>query len=87
MIIESGIKKMLAGVIVHLCHGDQVDKEERKWFANTFSKKIVPDEIPVVSIDANQIIFLRIITKTVVQIHQKVNCVVLLHKADFPSTV
>ncbi|MXQ53914.1 hypothetical protein [Shimazuella alba] len=64
---------MLAGVIVHPYHGNQVGKEEKKWFADTFSKKIISDEIPVVSIDANQIIFLRIITKTVVQIHQKVN--------------
>jgi len=48
-------KKFLAEEIVRMYHGDEIAKYERKWFENTFSKKIVPDSIPVVTVEQSEI--------------------------------
>ena len=57
-------KKFLAEEIVRMYHGDEIAKYERKWFENTFSKKIVPDSIPVVTVEQSEIKLFRVI-KTV----------------------
>lgn len=48
-------KKFLAEEIVRMYHGDEIAKYERKWFENTFSKKNVPDSIPVVTVEQSEI--------------------------------
>lgn len=58
-------KKMLAEEIVRLYHGDQIAREERTWFEDTFSKKLIPDDIPIVKLDTQSIQLLDLLKKCV----------------------
>lgn len=43
-------KKFLAEEIIKRYHDEASAKSEREWFENTFSKKITPDDIPVLDL-------------------------------------
>ncbi len=45
-------KKQLAAEIVRRYHGDEVAKEEREWFDQTFSRRQTPSDIPSVVVDS-----------------------------------
>lgn len=58
--IESGeanpviAKKRLAAAIVERYYGKDTAEAEAQWFSNAFSAKVVPDDIPVLSIIAGE---------------------------------
>jgi len=45
------IKKDLAAKLVERYHGKEAAQQERDWFEETFSKKKIPDDIPVIRIE------------------------------------
>jgi len=44
-------KKFLAGEIIKRYHSEATALSELEWFENTFSKKITPEDIPVLELD------------------------------------
>ena len=44
-------KKFLAGEIIKRYHSEATALSELEWFENTFSKKIIPEDIPVLELD------------------------------------
>tara|TARA_Y100000310_G_scaffold278459_1_gene296912 strand:- start:736 stop:1953 length:1218 start_codon:yes stop_codon:yes gene_type:complete len=47
-------KKFLAREILKRYHNEADVRNEQEWFENTFSKKITPDDIPVLEVDESQ---------------------------------
>ena len=47
-------KKFLAREILKRYHNEADVQNEQEWFENTFSKKITPDDIPVLEVDESQ---------------------------------
>jgi tyrosyl-tRNA synthetase len=47
-------KKRLAVAIVARYHGEQVAREEREWFGQTFSQRQIPADIPSVTVEARE---------------------------------
>lgn len=58
-------KKQLAEEIVRRYHGDEVARAERKWFDDTFSKRITPETMPEVNISATEIQLFDLVKKLV----------------------
>lgn len=58
-------KKQLAEEIVRRYHGDEVAREERRWFDNTFSKKITPDSLPEIHVSENEVELFALIKQLV----------------------
>lgn len=56
-------KKFLAEEIIKRYHDEKSAEIEREWFENTFSKKITPDDIPVIQIDGSQWMAIDLVNK------------------------
>jgi tyrosyl-tRNA synthetase len=56
-------KKFLAEEIIKRYHDEKSAKNEREWFENTFSKKIIPNDIPVIEIDDSQWVAIDLVNK------------------------
>ena len=56
-------KKFLAEEIIKRYHDGDSAKSEREWFENTFSKKIIPDDIPTLEIDVSRWVAIDLINK------------------------
>ncbi len=56
-------KKFLAEEIIKRYHDEASAKSEREWFENTFSKKITPDDIPVLDLDHSQWVAIDLLKK------------------------
>lgn len=54
-------KKMLAEEIVRIYHGEEIAENERKWFEDTFSRKITPENIPEVQVNQQEIELLQLL--------------------------
>lgn len=48
-------KKLLAMEIVKRYHGDEISKEERNWFDQTFSFRKTPTDIPVIKFEKTEV--------------------------------
>ncbi len=49
-----GAKKQLATALVRRYHGGPVAQSEREWFDNTFSRRLTPEDIPVVRVPLDE---------------------------------
>ena len=56
-------KKFLAEEIIKRYHVETSAKSEREWFENTFSKKITPEDIPVLEIEGSQWVAIDLVNK------------------------
>ena len=56
-------KKFLAREILKRYHNEADVQNEQKWFENTFSKKITPDDIPVLEVDESQWVAIDLVKK------------------------
>ena len=56
-------KKFLAREILRRYHNEVDVKNEQEWFENTFSKKITPDDIPVLEVDESQWVAIDLVKK------------------------
>ena len=56
-------KKFLAVEILKRYHGEEDAKREQEWFENTFSKKITPDDIPVLELDGSNWVAFDLVRK------------------------
>jgi tyrosyl-tRNA synthetase len=56
-------KKFLAEEIIKRYHDEASATSEREWFENTFSKKIIPDDIPTMEVANSQWIAINLINK------------------------
>ena len=56
-------KKFLAEEIIKRYHDETSAKSEREWFENTFSKKITPEDIPVLEIEGSQWVAIDLVNK------------------------
>ena len=56
-------KKFLAEEIIKRYHGEALAKSERAWFEDTFSKRITPEDIPVLEIDCSQWVAIDLVNK------------------------
>jgi len=68
--IEKGIgsdpmkwKKFLAEEIIKRYHDEASARSEREWFENTFSKKITPEDIPVLELEDSQWVAIDLLKK------------------------
>ena len=56
-------KKFLARKILKRYHNEADVQNEQEWFENTFSKKITPDDIPVLEVDESQWVAIDLVKK------------------------
>ncbi len=56
-------KKFLAREILKRYHNEADVQNEQEWFENTFSKKITPDDIPVLEVDESQWVAIDLVKK------------------------
>ena len=56
-------KKFLAREILKRYHNEADVRNEQEWFENTFSKKITPDDIPVLEVDESQWVAIDLVKK------------------------
>ncbi len=56
-------KKFLAREILKRYHNEADVQDEQEWFENTFSKKITPDDIPVLEVDESQWVAIDLVKK------------------------
>ena len=56
-------KKFLAREILRRYHNEVDVKNEQEWFENTFSKKITPDDIPVLEVCESQWVAIDLVKK------------------------
>ena len=56
-------KKFLAEEIIKRYHDKASAKNEREWFENTFSKKIIPEDIPILELDNPQWVAIDLVNK------------------------
>jgi tyrosyl-tRNA synthetase len=56
-------KKFLAREILKRYHNEADVQNEQEWFENTFSKKITPDDIPVLEVDESQWVAIDLVRK------------------------
>jgi tyrosyl-tRNA synthetase len=56
-------KKFLAEEIIKRYHDEASAKSEREWFENTFSKKITPDDIPVLEVEEDHWVAIDLLKK------------------------
>jgi tyrosyl-tRNA synthetase len=56
-------KKFLAREILKRYHNEAGVQDEQEWFENTFSKKITPDDIPVLEVDESQWVAIDLVKK------------------------
>ena len=56
-------KKFLAEEIIKRYHDEISAKSEREWFENTFSRKITPEDIPVLELDYSQWVAIDLVNK------------------------
>ena len=56
-------KKFLAREILKRYHNEADVQNEQEWFENTFSKKITPDDIPVLEVDEPQWVAIDLVKK------------------------
>lgn len=54
-------KKLLAMEIVMRYHGEEVAHAEREWFDHTFSRRQIPLDAPIVSVEAKAVPALEIV--------------------------
>ncbi|HAX47048.1 MAG TPA: tyrosine--tRNA ligase [Nitrospina sp.] len=56
-------KKFLAEEIIKRYHDEASARSEREWFENTFSKKITPEDIPVLELEDSQWVAIDLLKK------------------------
>jgi tyrosyl-tRNA synthetase len=56
-------KKFLAEEIIKRYHDEASARSEREWFENTFSKKITPEDIPVLELEDSQWVAIDLLNK------------------------
>ena len=56
-------KKFLAEEIIKRYHDKVSAKIEREWFENTFSRKITPEDIPILEVDCPQWVAIDLVKK------------------------
>ena len=56
-------KKFLAEEIIKRYHDEVSARSEREWFENTFSKKITPEDIPVLELEDSQWVAIDLLNK------------------------
>jgi len=56
-------KKFLAEEIIKRYHGEALARSEREWFENTFSKKITPEDIPVLELGFSEWVAMDLVNK------------------------
>lgn len=56
-------KKFLAEEIIKRYHGEVSAENEREWFENTFSKKIIPGDIPFLELDGTQWVAMDLVSE------------------------
>jgi len=56
-------KKFLAGEIIKRYHDEASAKSEREWFENTFSRKITPEDIPILELNSSQWVAIDLVNK------------------------
>jgi tyrosyl-tRNA synthetase len=56
-------KKFFAEEIIKRYHNEASARSEREWFENTFSKKITPEDIPIIEVGDSQWIAIDLVNK------------------------